>query len=85
MDYFSLESFSSLPRPICTTAIGIVVGALSGMANSLKRTIGVTFRQRIRPHFAIEEAIEPSLGSNGAAMIEQQDAEGGVGYRLGGV
>ena len=54
------------------------------MANSLKRTIGAAFRQRIRPRFAIEEAIEPSLGSNGAAMMEQLDAEGGS-YRLGGV
>ena len=55
------------------------------MSNSLKRTIGAAFRQRIRPCFVIEEAIEPSLGSNGAAMMEQLDAEGGVGYRLGGV
>ena len=57
---------------------------VSEMANSLKRTIGAAFRQRIRPRFAIEEAIEPSLGSNGAAMMEQLDAEGGS-YRLGGV
>ena len=52
------------------------------MANSLKRTIGAAFRQRIRPRFGIEEAIEPSLSSNGAVMLEQLDAEGGS-YRLG--
>ena len=62
------------------------------MANSLKRTISAAFRRRIRPRFAIEEAIEPSPGSNGAAMMELLDAEGGelsarwrlINFRLSG-